>query len=152
MAHYLDNNYVQQGANHLYRWGTLTQQYAMYSDNYRPHETLNVDNIYMQEVIDICKNGAYMGVWQLFQVANVIQCPVKSVYPEGGNVNIRLDLNRTMRCINEDHNDRDPFVIMWTSMQIGNGRPCHFVPLLKVVRTICICKICKFVDLHINNC
>lgn len=151
MAHYLDNNYVQQGANHLYRWGTLTQQYAMYSDNYRPHEALNVDNIYMQEVLDICKNGAYMGVWQLFQVANVVQCPIKSVYPEGGNVNIRLDLNRTMRCINEVHNDRDPFVIMWTSMQIGNGRPCHFVPLLKVVRRICIHKICKFLDLHINN-
>ena len=134
MAHYLDNNYVQQGANHLYRWGTLIQQYAMYSDNYRPQETLNVDNIYMQEVLDICKNGAYMGVWQLFQVANVIEYPVTSVYPEGGNANIRRDLNRTMKCINQANNDRDPFVIMWTSMQIGNGRPCHFVPLLKVVR------------------
>ena len=88
MAHYLDNSYVQQGANHLYRQGTFTQQCAMYSDNYRPHDTLNVENIYMQEVMDICKNGAYMGVWQIFQVANVIQHPVKLVYPEGGNANV----------------------------------------------------------------
>ena len=96
MVHYLDKHYVQQGANHLYRWGTLIQQYAMYSDNYRTQETLNVDIIYMQEVLDICKNGAYMGVWQLFQVANVIEYPVTYVYPEGGNANIRRDLNRTM--------------------------------------------------------
>ena len=81
MAHYLDNNYVQQGANHLYRQGTLIQQYAMYSDNYRPQETLNVDNIYMKEVLDICKNGTYMGVWQLFQVANVIEYPVTFCIP-----------------------------------------------------------------------
>ena len=107
----------------------------MYSDNYRPHDTLNVESIYMQEVMDICKKGAYMGVWQIFQVANVIQHPVKSVYPEGGSANVQLDLNRIMWCINNVNNDRKPFVVMGTPMQIGNDHPCHFVPLLKVVRS-----------------
>ena len=65
----------------------------MYSDNYRPEEALDVKKIYMKEVLDICKDGAFMGVWQLFQAANVLNCPIRSVYPDGGNGNIRLDLN-----------------------------------------------------------
>ena len=106
----------------------------MYSDSYRPQEPLDVKKIYIKEVLDIYKDGAFMGVWQLFQVANVLNCPIRSVYPDGGNANIRLDLNRIMWCIDSNANNRDPFVLMWTPMQVGNGRPCHFVPLLKVVR------------------
>ena len=134
MDKYLDTHYAEHGANHFYRRGSLVEQYAMYSDNYRPQEPLDVQKIYMKEVLDICKDGAFMGVWQLFQLANVLHCPVRSVYPEGGNANIRLDLNQVMWCINENFNSTDPFVVMWTPMQVGNGRPCHFVPLLKVVR------------------
>ena len=84
------------GTNHRYRRGTLAQQYAMYSDNYTAAGQLNVKRIYFQEILDICKDGEFMGVWQIFQVANVIGCPIQSVYPDGGNKNIRLDLNQTM--------------------------------------------------------
>ena len=106
----------------------------MYSDNYNPNAPLNVEAIYMHEVLDICKDGAYMAIWQLFQIANVLQHPVKSVYPEGGNVNIRKDLGWDIKCRNEGSNNRDPVILMWTPMQVGNGNPYHFVPLLKVVR------------------
>ena len=106
----------------------------MYSDNYRPQELLDVQKIYMKKAFDICKDGAFMGVWQLFQLANVLHCPIRSVYPEGGNANIRLDLNQLMWYIDANFNSTEPFVLMWTPMQVGNGRLCHFVPLLKVVR------------------
>ena len=43
---YLDKVYLQIGANHLYRKGTLAQQYAMYSDNYMPNTELDVSRIY----------------------------------------------------------------------------------------------------------
>ena len=50
------------GANHLYCRGTLAQQYAMYSDNYMPNTELDFASIYKQEVLDICQDGAYMGI------------------------------------------------------------------------------------------
>ena len=89
---------------------TLCDQHAMYSDNYNPNTPLNVEAIYMCELLDICKDGAYMGIWQLFQVANVLQHPVKSVYPEGGNVNIRKDLGHDIHCQNQCANTRETYV------------------------------------------
>ena len=130
---YLNNEYLSEGATNFYSRGTLCDQYTMYSDNYNPNTPLNVEAIYMCELLDICKDGAYMGIWQLFQVANVLQHPVKSVYPEGGNVNIRKDLGHDIHCQNQCANTRETVTLMWTPMQVGNGRPCHFVPLLKVV-------------------
>ena len=76
MDMYLDNAYLEMGANHVYQRGSLAQQYAMYSDNYEPNVVLDIANIYKCEVLDICTDGAYMGIWQIFQIANVIQAPV----------------------------------------------------------------------------
>ena len=76
MDRYLGNAYLQMGENHVYQSGSLAQQYAMYSDNYEPHVDLDIANIYKHEVLDICKDGAYMGIWQIFQIFNVIQVPV----------------------------------------------------------------------------
>ena len=131
---YLDHTYVAKGAQNLYSRGTLSQQYAQYSDNYRPNRPLNVRQIYKSEVLDICKNGAFMGIWQVFQTSNVIKHPMHSIYPPGCNQSIRLDLNRPVWCINVNYNSREVVSIMWTPMQVGNNRPCHFVPMLKVVR------------------
>ena len=47
-----------------------------------------------------------MSIWQLFQVANVLQYPVKSVYPEGSNVNIRKDLGHDIHCQNQCANNQ----------------------------------------------
>ena len=49
----LDNAYLQMGANHVYRRGSLAQQYAMYSDNYEPNVVLDIANIYKHEVLDV---------------------------------------------------------------------------------------------------
>ena len=54
-----------------------------------------------------------MGIWQIFQTANVIQAPIRSVYPEQTNVNIQLDLNRTVWCNTENANTREPMHLMW---------------------------------------
>ena len=127
---YLDHTYVATGAQQLYSRATLPQQYAQYSDNYRTNRPLNVRQIYKSGVLDICKNAAFMGIWQILQASNVIQHPMHSVYPAGGNQSIRLDLNRTIWCINVNFNNKPVVPIMWTPMQVGNS----FVPLLKVVR------------------
>ena len=95
---------------------------------------LDVLALYRQEVMDICKDRAYMGIWQIFQTANVLNQPIHSVYPNIGNTNVIKDLNRTVYCLDRTRNTLPCVNIMWTPMQVKRTRPCHFVPLLKVVR------------------
>ena len=133
-AKYLDNSYLHIGANHEYRRGTLVEQFAQYSDNYMPNVPLDCAKIYDKEVLDICKINSFMGIWQIFQTANLIGHPINSVYPANGNRNIRLDMNRKVLCYNQNLNLLECLNVMWTPMQVANTRPCHFVPLLKVVR------------------
>ena len=63
-----------------------------------------------------------------------MKCPIRSVSPIIGNIDIIKDLNRTVYCIDHGNNAKHAANIMWTPMQVKNSRPCHFVPLLKVVR------------------
>ena len=75
-----------------------------------------------------------MGIWQIFQAANVLKWPIQSVFPKIGNENVIKDLNRMAYCIDHANNAKKLLNIMWMPMQVKNSRPCHFVPLLKVVR------------------
>ena len=78
-----------------------------------------------------------MGMWQIFQAANIVKRPICSVHPWTGNPNVREDLNRTVYCTNRSFNDQRKLHLMWTLMQVNNdSQPCHFVPLLKVVQNI----------------
>ena len=130
---YLDDTYISHGATNFYRRATLVEQFAQYSDNFVPGRGFNVNTLYNKEVLDICKDMAFMGIWQIFQTANVIQNPIKSVYPSESNPNVRADINRIVNCHTEQFNNKVPICLMWTPMQIKNTRPIHFVPLLKVV-------------------
>ena len=134
---YLDHSYVSVGTVNFYDHGTLPEQYAMYSDNYIPNTGIPVGvlDLYRQEVMDICKDGAYMGIWQIFQAANVLEHPIRSVFPHIGNENVVKDLNRTVYCIDNTHSTNSCINIMWTPMQVKRTRPCHFVPLFKVARS-----------------
>ena len=43
-------------------------------------------------------------------------------------------MNRVVYCNDAAYNNAIPIKIMWMPTQIKKHRPCHFVPLLKVVR------------------
>ena len=134
---YLDEFYVSQGAVNFYTRGTCPEQYAQYSDNYNLHVPFDLHLLYKQEVLDICHDGAFMGIWQIFQVSNVIRCPVQSIHPRIGNPNVQEDLNRIVFCINNEFNTQKPVKLMWTPMQVNKGsRPCHFVPMLEAVMKV----------------
>ena len=106
----------------------------MYASAYNPNENFDVVQIYKKEVLDMCQNGAYCGLWQMAQAANILHRPVTSVYPTELHEGMRLDFNRSFYCIDNKYNDRDPVLIMWTPMQVSaNSYPVHFVPLLKAV-------------------
>ena len=87
--------------------GTLPEQYGQYSDNYNPYVQFNLKGLYEQEVLDICADGTFCGIWQLFQACNVIHCPIQSIHRRIGNPNVRKDLNRTVYCINNEYNTCD---------------------------------------------
>ena len=77
--------------------GYVLNAFAMYSDEYIPGTRLskeNIQEVYEKEVLKIVKNGAYMGIWQVLALSNVLQLPVFSVYPHLGNTFIRTDLHR----------------------------------------------------------
>ena len=136
MNSYLDNIYISIGARNFYDCATLPEQYVQYSDNYIPNTGIELDVValYKQEVINITKNGAFMGIWQVFQAANMLKRPIRSVFSKIGNENVIKDLNRTVYCIDTRYNAKSHINIMWTPMQIQNSRPCYFVPLLQVIR------------------
>ena len=95
MGQHLDDNYVSNGAHNFYNRGTLPEQYAQYSDNYNPHVAFIMLQLYKREVLNICSDGVFMGIWQIFQVANVIKRPITtSVHPKIGNPNVRGDLHQ----------------------------------------------------------
>ena len=149
---YLDHNYISIGAHNFCECGTLQEQYAQYSDNYNPYATFNMVRLYKEEVLDICNDGAFTGIWKIFQIANVIKRPVCSVHPNTGNPNVREDLHRTVYCIDNTYNAQSPLHIMWTLMQVTAAqRPCHFVLLLRVACTQ-ICKINDFYNLILDLC
>ena len=108
----------------------------MYSDNYIPNTGNDIDvlDLYKQEVMDIRQDGAFMGIWQIFQAANILKWPIQSVFPNIVNENVIKDLNRTVYCIDRANNAKCSTNLMWIPMQVKNSRRCHFVPLLKVVR------------------
>ena len=111
------------GAHNFYDCATLLEQYVQYSANYIPNNAIPLDvlDLYKKEVMDIRKDVAFMGIWQIFQAANVLKCPIQSVFPSIGNVNVIKDLNRTVYCIDHGNNAKCAANIMWTPMQVTNS-------------------------------
>ena len=151
MAKYLDNAYVSIGAHHFYRRTTLEQTFAMYTEDFNPLVPLDVVKLYKQEVMEIRKLAGYMGIWQLFQTANILCMSIQSMYPTGFSSNdTRSDMNRVVYCSDDVHNNATPIKIMWTPTQIKKQRPCHFVLLLQVVRKD-ICKMYMYVNIYFKQ-
>ena len=134
MNYYLSNWHLSRGCNIVYRQGGPCKQLAMYSSSYSAQEVLNIPEVYKKEVLEITKDRAYCGLWQMAQAANILHRPIQSVYPLGLHDGMCLDFNRKFMCIDNKYNNREPVKIMWTPMQVShNSYPVHFVPLLKAV-------------------
>ena len=134
MDKHIDNQYVNIGAQNFYGRATLIEQFAMYTEEFRPNIPLDVLNFYKKEVMEICKPSGYCGIWQIFHTANILCVPIQLVYPVGcSDPNTKKDMNRTVYCYNDNNNNANDIKVMWTPTQIRKQRPCHFVPLLKVV-------------------
>ena len=127
MAKCLDNAYVSIGAYHFYQRATLVHTFAMYTEHFNPFVALDVVKLYKQEVMEISKLAGYMGIWQLFQMANILCIPIQSVYPTGCSSNdTRYDMNRVVYCSDAAYNNTTPIKIMWTPTQIKKAKAMSF--------------------------
>ena len=94
---YLDNVYLKYGRSHD---NNLKAQFAIYSGLYNNVITNTWNNntiemIHEAEVLEIAKDTKYCGMWQFYQVSNIVCWPIRSVYPVGFVAPVyRLDLNR----------------------------------------------------------
>ena len=90
---YLNDEYVSKGASVVHHRGNTVDQIAMFSENYNPLQRLPNEEYFKLEVLDICMDGAYMGMWQILAAANIMGHPIRSVYPDVRRI-VRPDLNR----------------------------------------------------------
>ena len=116
--------------------------YIMYSGvNYEGPRNVTeeeITKIYQQELFNIRKPGQYMRIWQFHQAAEVLQRPIRSIYPGGTNPRLRRDLNQMILPNLDIASDKTPVYIIWTPLHIYS-RPYdvkHSVPLLR--KAVCI--------------
>ena len=134
--HYTHHACLSRGVTSGNTRTNLPQVYAEYSDLYENAQLVNEDTVmymFCQETYTCSRPGAYMGLWQFASAAEVLQTPIHSVYPCGGDEIMRKDFHRTffpLKLASFNTNTK-PIVIMWTSPEVGHS-PNHFVPLLEI--------------------
>ena len=127
---YLNNRHLSKGAQIVYRRGSPCATIALYSPGYRNDAARDIVGCYQHDVMEVVRPGAYCGLWQIAQAANILRHPIVSVFPQRNHRFVqRLDFNRTFFCTNEQYNSRRPLRIMWTCMRINaNHAPNPLCP------------------------
>ncbi|KAK3743046.1 hypothetical protein RRG08_063912 [Elysia crispata] len=134
-SYYLDNNYLSRSFTGK---KNCLQSIASFSDHYLPdvHDLSKMTvlkALYEKELKDKCKPRSYMGMWQMFGLASVLQMRICSVYPKvSAYSELRTQLHRV---IESRHKKTDDVAtILWTSTRMSikslSWVPNHFVPLL----------------------
>ena len=96
----------------------LTKQFAMYSVAYNHVHTDTWNPIVTEEIYKTEGDKKYCGIYQL---ANVLHRPVRSVYSQGYLLErYRKDLSRTAYPKRLHERDRKPVVIMWTHVMMNS--------------------------------
>ena len=103
---YKNNEYMLCGASFIHRQGTTVEQIAMFAEAYNPNLPLDVEKEYRTEVKNLCKDGNYMGFWQIAAATNILKHPINSVYPDVHRI-VWPDMNRTLWCYDETRNRND---------------------------------------------
>ena len=67
---YIDNEYISRGASVMHRRGTTFEQIVMFAESYIHNTPVNVEKEFKTEVKGLCKDGKYMGLWQICATAN----------------------------------------------------------------------------------
>ncbi|XP_060084700.1 uncharacterized protein LOC132563963 [Ylistrum balloti] len=135
---YTNNDNLQQGLEFPKGEGDhLSVTYTMMSQLYTAGDKITpsvIKRIFRAEAMAVVRDKEYMGIWQLFALADMLGSTVFSVYPDLGGPVPKAVLGREINPLVLRH--RKPLFIMWTStredLQKENWIPNHFVPLIQV--------------------
>ena len=126
---YLDNEYLIRGFD-----GTnnkLAEKYRELADKFGE----SLEGAYEAEVMSLCKKGAFCGIWQFFQAANVIDTAIMGIFPKCGETSLRQNFHRlflpSSRDKDEIPNPNEIVCIMWTKYSAASNSFDHFVPVVK---------------------
>ena len=133
---YLDHKYLCRGYDFPYSDGvSLPEIYATYCSFYDPAVILTkevVTEYYKREMFNLRRFSCESGIWQFHQAANVLGCPIQSVYPHVDLSNLRKDFHR--RILPSNSNDTGSTVkILWAMYSWTSSRFGHIVPLVERV-------------------
>ncbi|RUS85585.1 hypothetical protein EGW08_006668 [Elysia chlorotica] len=136
--YYLDEKNLKKGYDKTSKDLEHIKAFAQYSDHIIPGQKLNAEvikKLYEKEVMDICKDKSYMGIWQMFALATVLKMPIRRCYPSLGISSPTLVMKHLNRLIlPRIQVSNDEAAIMWTSTRLDvspyNWVPNHFVPIL----------------------
>ena len=93
----------------------------------------NAQEVFQKEIMDIAQRGTYCGIWALHIMANVMMCPVVSVYPDVHTelLRERHEVHRLINPFNDVAAKYTPLTIMWSKSAANANSFQHFVPLVK---------------------
>lgn len=135
VEYYLDEENLRNGLTNNVDNDSLKNAFAMYSDEFLPGVDLTdeiIEMIFKNEIMKISQPKSFMGIWQIFGLATVLQMPILSVYPALVHDKIRRHFHRIInpRVTATEYTA----VIMWTSTRDDVSKshwvPNHFVPVL----------------------
>ena len=136
---YLDSEYLYKGSMNRSNNINIVEFYSLVSPvfNLMPRDeqfmnAVNFRKIYSKEALTMIEDRKWMGMWQLHQFANVVQRPLRIIYPMR-NTGMRAEYNRYIYPVgyNPRIDIQDELCIMWTSTNNVTHVIDHFAPLLK---------------------
>ena len=131
---YLDHNYLCRGYDFPYVDDvSLPEIYATYCSFYDPAVILTkelVTEYYKREMFNLRHFSSESGIWQFHQAANVLGCPIQSVYPHVALSNLWNDFHRLILPSNLDGTG-STVRILWAMCTWNSTRFGHLVPLVE---------------------
>ena len=147
---FLDPDYLEVGCRRTFRSVPLTVVFAQYSGGdqiWEPPWDADQETqiqkdlrrrksaavVYDSDVFHQRLIGSEMGIWQIFQLANVVKRPIELFYPLRKTTQYcSPDFNRIIYPLEQNQMFNEPIKMFWTSV-IPGGRIEHYVPLLKKI-------------------
>ena len=126
---YLDESFLQVGC----QGSNVLAKYSMFSGQVVPTPFVqnSAQSVLREEIMEMRKASAYMGIWQLHALASIVGVPLYSLYPDFAEFLVREHLHRRVYPRQGSAEDVPMAGILWThslgKFDSKKWSPNHFV-------------------------
>ena len=92
-----------------------------------------IQEAFMEDVLNLCQRNSWCGLWQVFQMAEVLSRPIRSIFPTGGDKGVYQLYNRTIspdEKAGKAQNEAE-LNIAWSFANANSSSVNHFVSVVK---------------------